>query len=153
MTEMSEFALIRDGETVSEFREHEAPPVYEQEAKPWVWLPVSRVTGTPAGTIVDIEAGTVTVTTEPPSAPAPRKVGSFIEFMDLFTGPEQLAIKAASIQSAELGLWYDRALGRKSVDLETVEMSDGLDALVAANLISAARKAEILGWDFDAESE
>jgi hypothetical protein len=29
-------------------------------------------------------------------------------------------------------------------------MSDGLDALVSAGLINAARKTEILDWDFDA---
>ena len=146
---MAEYALTKDGSTIDRIVElDEQPPAFE--FKPWQWLVVSRATASTASTNIDLEAGTVIITDAEPPAPGPRKTGSFIEFMALFTPSEQLAIKAASQQDAALGLWYDKALGRPQVDLEAAEMSEGLDALVAAQLIGAARKTAILEADFDA---
>jgi hypothetical protein len=146
---MAEFALTKDGSTIDRILEaDEKPPKFQ--LKPWHWLDVIRETGEVASTEIDLEAGEVTITETEPAAPPPRKVGTFIEFMEIFTPAEQLTIKAASQQSPALGLWYDKAIGRTEVDLTTAEMSDGLDALVSAGLINAARKTEILDWDFDA---
>lgn len=150
MPEMNEYALIKDGETVSEFRKHGTAPVYEQDAKPWVWLPVSRVVGTPAGTIVDMDGGSVTVTTEPPAARVPRKVGSFLEFMDILPDTVQLAIDQAAVPGSELSLLLKRAMATNEVDLTSDVLLGALDMMVADSLITVGMKTEILEWDFNA---
>lgn len=67
-----------------------------------------------------------------------------LEFFDLFTEEEQLAIVSASMQSAQVKLWYDRTLAAMYITLEDQRTEDGIDALVAAGLLSAQRKAEIV---------
>lgn len=83
---------------------------------------------------------------------APRREGEFREFLSAFTTAEQIAIKTASMNPANvaLALWYDKALGGATMALDHSETTGGLDALVAAGLITAARKTEILATDFDA---
>lgn len=146
---MAEFALTKDGSTIDRILEaNEKPPMFQ--LKPWHWLDVVRETGDVASTEIDLEAGEVTITETEPAAPPPRKVGSFIEFMNIFPPTVQLAIKTACLSDPVMALWYDKALGRKEVELEAQEMSDGLDYLVSQNLINTDFKAEILDWDFDA---
>lgn len=147
---MAEFALIQDGETVAEFKQHKVPPVYNHAAKPWVWLPVTRTVGTPAGTVVDMGAGTVTVTTAPPPDPEPRKVGSFTEFMDIFPDTVQAAIDQAAVPGSALSLLLKRAMATNEVDLTSDILLDALNMLVAGSLITAGMKTEILEWDFNA---
>lgn len=79
-----------------------------------------------------------------------RRVGTFREFMALFERHEQFAVKQASIQNPEIGLWYDRAMGGPSFSLDHPETSYGLGALVAASLLTQERMNEILDADFDA---
>lgn len=150
MAKMNEYALIKDGETVSEFRKHAAPPVYEQKAKPWVWLPVIRVVGTPAGTIVDMDGATVTVTTAPPPPPVPRKVGSFIEFMDLLSPETQARIDGAALPGTALSLLLKRGMASNNIDLASAILQGALDDMLADGLISAAERTAILETDFDA---
>lgn len=67
-----------------------------------------------------------------------------LEFLDLFTEAEQLAIVAAASQSVQVKLWYDRMLAASFITLADQRAEAGLDALVAASLLTAERKAEIL---------
>ena len=69
---------------------------------------------------------------------------SSLEFLDLFTEPEQLAIVGASMQSATIKLWYDRTLAASFVTIEDPRVTAGLAALVAAELITEARRDEIV---------
>ena len=79
-----------------------------------------------------------------PSADAPtQRRFTSLEFLDLFHGPEQLAIVEASMQSATIKLWYDRTLAASFVTIADGRVSSGLSALVAAGLITEQRKDEI----------
>lgn len=80
----------------------------------------------------------------------PRKIGDFAEFMGLFAASEQQAIATAAMQSWQIKLWYDQAVAENRLDLESAKVSDGMDVLVAASLITADRKTAILASDFDA---
>lgn len=81
---------------------------------------------------------------------APRRTeGTFREFMDLFTPPEQLAIAGAAMSDVAVKLWYDRAMGG-TVRLDAAETAQGLDAIVAGGLITQERADAILAADYDA---
>lgn len=67
-----------------------------------------------------------------------------LEFLDLFTEAEQLTITTAAMQSAQVKLWYDRTLAAMFITLADPRTEAGLDALVAAGLLTAERKAEIV---------
>lgn len=79
----------------------------------------------------------------PPPQQYKTEFGS-LEFIDLFTDAEQLAIVGATMQSAQIKLWYDKMLGANFVSLNDERTIAGLNALVAAQLITAARKKIIL---------
>ena len=83
------------------------------------------------------------------SAPAvepdlPKRLLSFLEFMDLFTDAEQLALAGAAMTDAPTKLWYDRAVGAQFISLGDPRLTAGLDAMVAAELLSAARRNRVL---------
>jgi hypothetical protein len=69
---------------------------------------------------------------------------TFLEFMELFTEDEQLTLVEASMTLPPVKLWYDKALGAQYIDLDDPRTEPGLQALVDANLISAARKATVM---------
>lgn len=104
--------------------------------------------GEPAGwRVVD---GVALHFTAPPPDPSPRRIGTFREFMDLFTTEEQKAIASAAMGDVDVKLWYDRAMGGPSLDLESPDTAAGLSALVTAGLLTQARVDEIAGANFDA---
>ena len=80
-----------------------------------------------------------------PPPPAPPKQFSSLEFFDLFTPAEQLAIATAAMQSAQVKLWYDRTLAAMFITLADPRTEGGLTALVGAGLLTAERKAAIVG--------
>jgi hypothetical protein len=83
---------------------------------------------------------------EPPAEPAiaPRRY-SPLEFMDLFTDEEQLAIvRAATPENAPIKLWYDRMLAAEWITTSDERTAAGVNALVTAGLLTADRAAEIL---------
>ena len=80
----------------------------------------------------------------PPSSPAPLKQFTSLEFLDLFTDEEQLAVATAAMQSAQVKLWYDRTLAASFITLADPRTEAGLNALVTAGLLTAERKAEIV---------
>lgn len=77
-----------------------------------------------------------------PSAPAPRF--SFLEFMDLFTEAEQLAIAGAAMTDAATKLWYDRAVGAQFIDLTDARLTAGMQAMVTAGLLTSGRRDRVL---------
>lgn len=83
-----------------------------------------------------------------PYVAPPRKIGTFREFMALFTTDEQLAIAGASVQSPQVKLWYDKAMGGASLSLEHPDMVAGVDFMVSNKLLTSARAKEILSDGF-----
>lgn len=75
--------------------------------------------------------------------PVPIRL-SFLEFMDLFTGDEQLALAGAAMTDPPTKLWYDRAVGAQFIDLSDSRLSVGMQAMVDAAIISADRMARVL---------
>ena len=67
-----------------------------------------------------------------------------LQFLDLFTEAEQLAIATAAMQSAQVKLWYDRTLAAMFVTLADPRTEAGLAALVGAGLLTAERRDAIL---------
>lgn len=67
-----------------------------------------------------------------------------LEFLDLFTEAEQLAVAAAAMSSAPVKLWYDRVLAATYITLDDPRVESGLDALVSAGLLSPQRKAAVM---------
>lgn len=78
-----------------------------------------------------------------PVSPAPPQFTS-LEFLDLFTEAEQLAVVQATMVSAEVKLWYDRTLAASFITIEDPRTDAGLSALVGAGLLTSARKDEIV---------
>lgn len=66
------------------------------------------------------------------------------EFFDRFTEAEQDAIIAESYNDVKTKKFYDRMMMQKSVELESQKLLNGMDYLVSKNLITEARKTEIL---------
>lgn len=67
-----------------------------------------------------------------------------LQFIDRFTGSEQLSIAEATLQNAQVKLWYDKLLAASFVDLTDPRLSAGLDALVSFGLITPERKVEVM---------
>ena len=78
-----------------------------------------------------------------PEPPQPKRFTS-LEFLDLFTESEQLAVATAAMQSAQVKLWYDRTLAASFVTLADPRTEAGLTALVGAGLLTAERRDAIL---------
>lgn len=79
---------------------------------------------------------------QPP--PAPPKQLTSLEFLDLFTEAEQLAVATAAMQSQQVKLWYDRTLAAMFITLADPRTEAGLTALVDAGMLTAERKAQIV---------
>lgn len=77
-------------------------------------------------------------------SPAPPKQFTSLEFLDLFTDAEQLAVVSAAMASAQVKLWYDRMLAASFVSLSDPRTSAGLQALVSAGLLTQVRRNAIV---------
>jgi len=83
---------------------------------------------------------------DPTKLPAPvYPQFTSLQFLDLLTEAEQLAIVQAGMQNAAVKLWYDRALAAQFITLADPRTEGGLQALVDGGLLTAERKAEIVG--------
>lgn len=80
---------------------------------------------------------------EPASTPAPPRFLP-LEFLNLFTEAEQLAVVQATLSNAAVKLWYDRVLAASYITLDDPRVETGLAALVAAGLLSEERKLAVL---------
>ncbi|MFO1151007.1 MAG: hypothetical protein U1E62_21745 [Alsobacter sp.] len=73
-----------------------------------------------------------------------KPVFVWLDFINLFTVEEQLAIIGATMADPAVKLWYDKALGASYIDLTDQRTIDGISALVPAGLLTEERAAEIL---------
>lgn len=79
---------------------------------------------------------------DPAPVTGPRQITS-LEFLDLFSEDEQLTIVTATMASPQVKLWYDKMLAASFITLADPRTSGGLQALVAAGLLTAERKDTI----------
>jgi len=77
-------------------------------------------------------------------APEPKTKFTSLEYLDRFTQGEQELIVAAANSNVQIKLYYDRLLAATFIDLEDPRTAAGIDALIAAELLDASRKAELL---------
>jgi len=78
-----------------------------------------------------------------PVAPLPPRLTS-LEFMALLTDAEQTAIATAAQTNASVLVWLLRISGATYVDLGDPQTAAGVQAMVAAGLLSATRVTAIL---------
>ena len=79
-----------------------------------------------------------------PATPPPPKQFTSLEYLDLFTESEQLAVVSATMAVPQVKLWYDRMLAASFVSLSDPRTSAGLQALVSAGLLTQVRRAAIV---------
>lgn len=79
-----------------------------------------------------------------PQPAAVPKSATSLQFMDRFTEAEQLAIVTATMTVPAVKLWYDRMIAATEVVYADPRVLAGLNALVGAGLLQAARVDEIL---------
>ena len=79
-----------------------------------------------------------------PLPPAPPKQFTSLEYLDLFTESEQLAVVSATMAVPQVKLWYDKMLAAGYITSADPRTEGGLAALVGAGLLTEARKVEIL---------
>lgn len=98
-------------------------------------------------TVVDLSSGEVSVVTMGESEiaqlpvegerPNPRFVP--LDFLDLFTESEQLAVAQAAMVNSQVKLWYDRMLAATYITIDDPRTVAGIQALVIAGLITQSR--------------
>ena len=74
----------------------------------------------------------------------PPIASTSLQFMDRFTESEQLAIVTATMTIPQVKLWYDRMLCAEEIVYKDARTLAGLQALVAAGLITQARMDVVL---------
>lgn len=79
----------------------------------------------------------------PSSGPAPTAISKGA-FLARFTSAELLAIATAAQTVAAVNVWLITAQSADSIDLALPETTAGVDALVSAGLLTAARATAIL---------
>lgn len=77
-------------------------------------------------------------------APPPKTQFTSLEFLDRFSEAEQLAVVTATMTNPVIKLWYDRLLAASFIDLVDPRTEEGIDALIAADLIATERKQQLL---------
>jgi len=80
----------------------------------------------------------------PPVVVAPTGQFTSLEYLELFTEAEQLAVVSATMVSAQVKLWYDKMLAAEFITITDPRTVAGLDALVGAGLLTAERKDAIV---------
>lgn len=77
--------------------------------------------------------------------PVPKKTSfTNLEWQDLFTLEERIAIRQAAMTDMEVGLVYDMMLSAQSIDISDQRTIQGMDLLVAKGLLTNQRRNEIL---------
>ena len=156
---MAEYALTKDGSTVVQtrkFKEGETLPDFKGHPtkSAWKWFAVTRLepsTGKPEGWKINKTAKTATFQ-QKYNPPVPRNVGTFAEFMALFSDSVQSAIDVAAQPGSTLSLMLKRATAANEIDLTATIVADAMTLLVTAGLITSTQKTAILEYDFNATS-
>ena len=86
---------------------------------------------------------------EQPVQRTPRRVGTFREFMGLFSDEEKLALASAAMHNAQVKLWYDTAMGGPQMSLDHPHVTNGLEFMVSQGLLTQERADAIAASDFD----
>lgn len=86
-------------------------------------------------------AGNTPVQLPPP--PVVRTMAP-LEFLELFTQEEQVAVAAAAMQNPMVNLWWTKMFGATYVDFADPRLVQGLQALVDVGLLTSERMAEVL---------
>lgn len=84
---------------------------------------------------------------EPGADPQPESASrrmTSLEFLDLFSEAEQLAVITAAMSSPQINLWWTKLTMATYVDFEDPRLAAGLQALVDAGLLTAERAQEVL---------
>ena len=79
-----------------------------------------------------------------PLPPPPPKQFTSLEYLDLFTESEQLAVVSATMAVPQVKLWYDKMLAAGYITSADPRTEGGLSALVGAGLLTEPRMVEIL---------
>jgi len=87
---------------------------------------------------------------EPASTPAPPRFVP-LDFLNLFTEAEQLAVVQAGLANAAVKLWYDRVLAATYITREDPRVEAGLQALADAGLLTEERKQAVLAAMLESE--
>lgn len=74
----------------------------------------------------------------------PARRMTSLEFLDLFTEAEQLAVITAAMSNPQINLWWTKLTMATFVDFSDPRLAGGLKALVAAGLLTAERAQEVL---------
>ena len=129
------FALIAAG-TVAQV----APDAFPV-APPLSWVDCTAAPGVAPGWTYD---GTAFQMPPAPAPAAPPVQISPLQFMARFTAAETAGIAAAALSSSALFLWFMQASAASYIDLTDPRTKAGLDALVAAGLLTADRQTAVL---------
>jgi len=76
--------------------------------------------------------------------PAPERVFTWLEFIDLFTSDEQIELVGASMVDANVKLFYDKAVGAQGIYLSDQRTIDGITLLANAGLLTPQRRDQVL---------
>ena len=79
-----------------------------------------------------------------PATPPPPKQFTSLEYLDLFTESEQLAVVSATMAVPQVKLWYDKLLAAGYITSADPRTEGSLATLVGAGLLTEARMVEIL---------
>lgn len=88
------------------------------------------------------EFGPIAAFVAPPVLPP--STATSLQFMDRFTEDEQLAIVTATLASPVIKLWYDKLIAATEIIYADARLLAGMNALVAAGLITQERMDVIL---------
>ena len=78
------------------------------------------------------------------AGPSPQTLMTPLEFLARFTDAEKSAITTVALDSAGLMLWLLTAMGASQINIKDQQTIDGVNALVAAKLLTADRAKVIL---------
>ena len=79
----------------------------------------------------------------PANAPSQPVTMSSLAFMALFTQAEETAIATAALANVAVFVWWSKMLGATSITLSNPEAIGGVNALVAAGLLTQARATQV----------
>lgn len=119
----------------------QTPNAVEHTEPPQGYLFVASDTGQIGATYAN---GTFTAPTPAPSAPVPLPPPTPRQWLERLSPATQLALETAALTNAQVALWLRKATGNPSIDVTQQETRDGVAAMVAAGLLTAADQETLL---------